>query len=83
MLKFSLIFGFLMSFNVMAQAQLCRVQLRPAGIYYTQCPRTMVAQGVDVWNPGPSPYPQVRVMCADIQIVCQNKVKKDLHIQKN
>lgn len=85
MLKLSLIFSLLMSLNVMANNVVtnCRIDFRPTGIWYNQCPRSMIAQGVDVWNPGPSPYPQVRVLCAELQVVCQNKVKKDLHIQKN
>jgi hypothetical protein len=74
----------LFSFNVLAAKDVteCRFNLRPTGIYFNQCPRTMIAQGVDVWNPGPSPYPQVRVLCADPQIICTS-LKKDLQKENN
>lgn len=70
----------LLSFSAMAQVpQSCRLNLRPVGIYYNQCPRTLVATGTDVWvGPGPHPMASVRVACADPQIVCVNKLKKDL-----
>jgi len=76
-LKLMVVLTMLLSFNTFAHSVKCRLDLRPTGIWYNQCPRTMVAQGVDVWNPGPSPYPQVRVLCANPEIICET-VEKDL-----
>lgn len=53
----------------------CFLNLRPTGIWFNQCPPRMVADGVDVWNPGPSPYPQVRVRCVTPEIICETKQK--------
>ncbi len=74
----------LLSFNAFSLDKVteCRLNLRSNGIYYNQCPRTMIAQGVDVWNPGPSPYPQVRVLCATTEVIC-NETKKDLQKKNN
>ena len=77
----SFIAAILLSMAAFSAPQKCVLNLRPSGIYFNQCPRTMVAQGVDVWNPGPSPYPQVRVLCADPQIIC-TEVEKDLPEEK-
>ena len=51
----------------------CVLNLRPTGIWFNQCPPRMVADGVDVWNPGPSPFPQVRVRCVIPEIICETK----------
>lgn len=62
----------------------CRVNLRYGGIFYVQCPRTMVAQGTDIWiSPGPYPNAQVRVQCAIPEIVCNDLTKKDLQNKTN
>lgn len=79
--KISLILAMLFSFAAFAVQPVCTLNLKPAGIYYVQCPRTMVAQGTDVYHSGPSPYPQVRVLCATPEIIC-NDVKKDLPKEK-
>ena len=60
----------------------CTLNLRPSGIWYNQCPPRMVADGVDVWNPTPSPYPQVRVRCVVPEVICEtqkNNLQKEIN----
>jgi hypothetical protein len=60
----------------------CTLNLRPTGIWFNQCPPKMVADGVDVWNPGPTPYPQVRVRCVVPEIICvtqKNNLQNELN----
>lgn len=82
-MRIGLILGILLSFTVQAENPLrCTLSLRPAGIYFSQCPPRMLADGVDVWAPHPGPYPQVRVKCVRPEIIC-NQVKKDLQKEIN
>ena len=76
MKKLLLIFSILLSFSGFAKEKdlvKCTLNLRPAGVWFNQCPPRMVADGVDVWNPGPSPFPQVRVTCVIPEIICESK----------
>lgn len=79
-MKFIFILLSLISFNTYAKDNLfakCTLNLRPVGIWFNQCPPRMVADGVDVWNPGPSPFPQVRVRCVAPEIICETKQKRN------
>lgn len=75
--RISLMLALLFSFAAFA-TPVCRVNLRSTGTYFNQCPRSMVAQGVDVRiTPGPYPYVNVYVQCANTEVIC-TEMKKDL-----
>ena len=55
--------------SVFAETQ-CEMKVKTVGIYYNSCPLGTLADGVDAYHPGPSPYPMVRVRCVKPEIVC-------------
>jgi hypothetical protein len=81
-MKISLVLGLLFNLTAFA-APNCRINLRPTGIYFNQCPRTMVAQGTDIRiSPGPNPFVTVYALCANTEIICV-EAEKDLPEEKN
>jgi hypothetical protein len=79
MKNFLIIFAMFFSISSFANAKSitkCVLNLRPAGIWFNQCPPRMVVDAVDVWNPNSSPYPRVRVRCAIPEIFCTDLKKK-------
>ena len=63
--------GLLLTSTVALAETKCEINLKSVGIYYTSCPVGSLADGVDVYHPGPSPYPIVRVRCLKPEIVCE------------
>jgi hypothetical protein len=71
-MRFFVIFS-LMCINVAyASSNHCDLLLKPRGIFFNSCPVGTLADGVDAYHPGPSPWPQVRVRCVKPEIVCRN-----------
>jgi hypothetical protein len=75
----NLMMGLLMLFATSAYSHedeiiQCNIRLRPIGIWYTQCPRGTLTDGVDVFV-GQIPNARVRVNCVKPEAIC-TKIRK-------
>lgn len=72
---FLALFSLLFAMSAHAETK-CELTLKPVGIYYYSCPKGSLADGVDAFHPGPSPYPTVRVRCVQPVVECKDVEKE-------
>jgi hypothetical protein len=56
----------------------CKLDLKPAGIYFTWCPAGTLATAVEALTIGQNHYARVRVQCVQPTVVCTDLREKEL-----